>query len=480
MTELVPSHSILLLGLVTLCAGALLVFHGLLSIGDLFAFQMILAEITTNVSELTWSIPSYVQAAVGMRRINELLESKSDVTDLPDAAELPRPVSEITLDGVRFGYAPETAAIKDVSLKIQVGQSVLLVGPSGCGKSTVLNMLMRFYDPNAGSVSYDGRDIRTVTQDSLRSHMSVVLQDSFLFNISIRENIRLGKRGASDGEVEAAAKAAEIHDMIVRMPDGYDTVAGERGGKLSGGERQRIAIARAIISNPAVLLLDEATSSLDHSTADSINASLARIGRGRTVISVTHRLEMGPVADRIFVFKAGGLVEQGCHEELLGRQGLYSELWAKQTGFVVGQDGAAEVEPARLRAIPLLSALDGSVLQALSKLFATERLPANRLVVEFGAPGDKFYVIVRGRVAVWKPDASGVERQLGILESGDHFGEVALVRNTPRTASVRTMTDCLLMTLSRNHFLRLLDDNPRMRDRIEKVVLERFASNEAT
>ncbi len=476
MTELVPSHSIMLIGLATLCVGAVFVFHGLLTIGDLVAFQLILNEVTVNVSEFTWSIPSYVQASVSMQRINELLTERPEVVDQPDAAPLPRPVSEIALNRVSFGYVSGHMNLSEVNLTIPVNQSVLFVGQSGCGKSTVLNLLMRFYDPINGSVTVDGRDIRNVTQDSLRSHMSVVLQESFLFNTSIRENIRMGKSGATDADVEAAARTAEIHDIIMGMPDGYNTMVGERGSSLSGGQRQRVAIARAIISDPAVLLLDEATASLDHATADSINASLARISQGRTMISVTHRLEMGPLVDRIFVFKEGRLVDQGRHDELLESGGLYAELWAKQTGFHIAGDGSAEVAPARLREIPLLTTLDDASREALAELFVTERMPKDRVVVEFGEPGDKFYIIVRGRAAVSKPDSDGAERCVGVLESGDHFGEIALVNKSPRTATVRTVTDCVFLTLSSVHFLRMLKENPRMHAAIDEVMRTRAAS----
>jgi len=188
----------------------------------------------SNASELTWSMLQLLQAGIGMERIEGLLNEKADITDAPDATPLPRPTGEIALDKVSFGYAADRLNLNDVTMKIPIGQSVLLVGPSGCGKSTVLNLLMRFYDSTAGSVSIDGRDVRTTTQDSLRGHMSVVLQENFLFNESIHENIRMGNREARDEEVETAAKAAEIHDVIIKMPQGYDTAVGERGGETLG------------------------------------------------------------------------------------------------------------------------------------------------------------------------------------------------------------------------------------------------------
>jgi ATP-binding cassette subfamily B protein len=352
--------------------------------------------------------------------------------------------------------------------------SLLFVGPSGCGKSTVFNLLMRFYDPASGTVCIDGRDIRTVTQDSVRQHIGVVLQESFLFNTTIRENIRMGKGDATDEEVEAAARTAEMHDIIVKMPQGYDTVVGERGGKLSGGQRQRIAIARAIISNPPILLLDEATSALDPATAASINQSLERISKGRTVISVTHRLEAAPGADGIFVFHEGRLAEQGRHGELLKLNGLYARLWNKQAGFSLSEDGTqARVDAARLRAVPILQELDDASLSTIARFFATEHFPPHRPVVQQGDAGDKFYIIVRGKVSVLRTEASGEEHPLAVLEDGDHFGEVALMERIPRTASVHTLTDCVFLTLQREHFLRLVEANPVLKARLEAITATR-------
>ncbi len=209
----------------------------------------------------------------------------------------------------------------------------------GSGKSTLLNLLLRFYDPLRGSISVDDHDLRTVTQASLRSQIAVVFQENFLFNTTIRENIRMANPQATDHEVEAAAAAAEIHDFIISLPQGYDTLAGERGSRFSGGQRQRIAIARAIIRNPTILILDEATSALDPASEAAINATLTQLARGRTVISITHRLSSIATADRIFVLNHGRLVESGTHNELLAFDGVYRQMWLKQRG-----SGSSEAE----------------------------------------------------------------------------------------------------------------------------------------
>ena len=481
LTERVPNRCMALFGLLTISAGAFLTFYGFLSIGELISFQVLLTGLVTAVGDLTWSAPHLVRAASGMYRIEQLLNEKPDVTEAENAVPLPRPVREIVLRDVTFGYVEGQSNLKNVSLRVPMNQSVLFVGPSGCGKSTVLNLLIRFYDPSQGFVAIDGYDLRSVTEDSLRQHMSVILQESFLFNTTIRENIRFGKRDATDEEVEAAAEMAKMHEIIMSFPKGYDTVVGERGSRLSGGQRQRVAIARAILSDPKILLLDEATSALDTATAASINRSLEQIAKGRTIISVTHRLESAPKANCIYVFQEGQLVESGHHKDLLKRGGLYAQLWRKQTGFVLQDDGSrAEADPGRLRDIPILSVLDEESLQAVAGLFITERYPLDRWIVHEGDPGDRFYIIVRGRVAVSRKESSGLERRVAVLEDGDYFGEIALVRNVPRTASVQALSDCILLSLAGEQFLRLIERSPQMREKIEKAMLERICTPEAS
>lgn len=214
-----------------------------------------------------------------------------------------------------------------------------------------------------------------------------MFQESFLFNTTIRDNIRMGAPEATDEAVEAAARAAEIHDLIMRLPDGYETIVGERGGNLSGGQRQRVAIARALVRDPAILIFDEATSALDPATESAINETLLRIGAERTVISVTHRLAGAVHADQIFVFDHGRLVEAGNHEQLLERGGSYRQLWNKQSGLTVSGDGVrAGIEPARLRAIPILAKLGDQALADLAKLFISERIEESRLVLREGTP----------------------------------------------------------------------------------------------
>jgi len=455
--------------------GALLVFQGLMTIGSLIGFIALLINLGNSVDSVAKVVPEWLQATAGMRRVDEVLSEEPEVRDAPGATALPRIGRDIRLDHVSFSYIGERMSLRDVSLSIQAGQQVALVGRSGSGKSTVLSLLTRFYEPVEGMVAVDGHDLRTVTQESLRAQMGVVFQEAFLFNGSVRDNIRLGKPDANDAEVEAAARAAQIHDVIASSPRGYDTDVGERGGRLSGGQRQRVALARAIVRDPAILLLDEATSGLDPATESAFNRVLAELARDRTVVSVTHRLSGVVHADQIFVLNSGQLVERGTHPELLAANGTYARLWRlQQEGLAISPDGrSAEIAPARLRAMPLFEKLEESSLQAIAARFVTERVPAGRTVFEQGDPGDKFYLIAHGSVEVIRREADDAERWLGVLQDGEVFGEMALLQDTRRNANVRTRTSCLFLTLSRHQFQQLMETEPALRATIQDIARAR-------
>ncbi len=468
----------LVVQVLVLGVGGYMAFRGQLSIGSLAAFQALFGNFKESLASFTHFYPTLVQAGAGMQRIQELLDEKPGVVDLPDAAPLPRLSQEIKFSGVKFGYNPAQLNLNEVNFTIRAGESVAFVGPSGSGKSTVLTILTRFYEPDAGAVAFDGNDVRAVSQESLRGQLGIVFQESILFNTTIRENIRIGKPDATDAEIEAAARAAEMHELILAMPDGYDTNVGERGGRLSGGQRQRIAIARAILRDPRVLVLDEATSALDAGTEASINKTLERVAKGRTVVSVTHRLAAIVNMDRIFVMDRGQLVEQGRHAELLARGGVYARLWEKQSGFVIAEGGSqARVSASRLHSIPMLQSLDSETLNTLADIFITERCPAERDVFREGDPGDKFYIVARGTLTVWIRTADGSQKQIRTLDDGDHFGEIALMEDTPRTATVRTSSDCIFLTLARDPFLKLLEREPQLREAFQKVVAERLKTS---
>jgi ATP-binding cassette subfamily B protein len=276
------------------------------------------------------------QALVDMSEMFRLLGQPAEVTDRPGAKPLVVSGGEVLLDDVHFGYDAERPILKGVTIRVPAGQKVAIVGSSGSGKSTIARLLFRFYDVDGGRLTIDGQDVRDVTLSSLHAQIGVVPQDTVLFNDTIRYNIAYGRDEASEAEVIAAARAAQLHDFIIRLPKGYDTAVGERGLKLSGGEKQRVGIARTLLKNPPILMLDEATSALDTETERDIQDALEAMGRGRTVITIAHRLSTIADADRIVVLEDGQVVEEGTHEALLAREGRYWQLWNRQQSETEG------------------------------------------------------------------------------------------------------------------------------------------------
>src|SRR5262245_21135964 len=327
-TSISGSGSILLI--VAIAGGAALAVRGDLSVGGLVAEIDLLWFVVANLQALSKVVPPMQRAAGGMLRIQEVLDAPQQVVDVAGARPLPPFGETIQFRDVSFGYGDAPQALADVTTTIRAGESIVIVGPSGSGKSTLIGLLLRLHDPTAGAITIDGHDLREVTQLSLRIQIGVVFQQSFLFDTTLRENIRLGKPDATDEDIEAAARDAGIHDFIMSLRDGYDTRAGERGESLSGGQRQRVALARALVRRPAILVLDEPASALDAQTEASIHRTLQELANGRTVISVTHRLTTS-LSDRILVLNGGRLVEEGRHRDLVALGGTYSELWRAQS-----------------------------------------------------------------------------------------------------------------------------------------------------
>jgi ATP-binding cassette subfamily B protein len=313
--------------------GGFQVIGGEISLGQLVTFTMYLGMLVWPIMSIGFVLSRYAEAMVSARRIFEVLDTEPEVKEKPGAVELKNVRGEVCFKDVVFGYDKDKPILRGMSFKVKPGEKVALVGATGSGKSTVIKLIPRFYDPQEGCILIDGVDIRDVKISSLRKHIGIVHQDVFLFPTTIRENIAYGKPNATQDEIERAAKAARIHDFIMSLPKGYDTVVGERGVTLSGGQRQRLAIARALLVNPSILILDDSTSSVDAETEKEIYESLKELVKNKTVFIVTQRLSTLKLSERIIVIEDGKVVEDGTHEELMGKGGVYARLYVSQYAF---------------------------------------------------------------------------------------------------------------------------------------------------
>ena len=315
-----------LVQLIVMVVGTWYVVHDQLSYGGFVGFLLLVEVFFRPVAKITSVLESYPKGIAGFKRFTQLIDTLPDIVDKPDARPVGHLHGDICYQNVSFGYSPQNKIFTDLNLQIRAGETVAFVGPSGAGKTTLCSLLPRFYELDDGTITIDGINIRDMTQQSLRNNIGIVQQDVFLFGGSIRENIAYGKLDASDDEIMAAARQARLDELIESLPDGLDTVVGERGVKLSGGQKQRLSIARIFLKNPPILILDEATSALDTATEQAIQLALTELSHGRTTLVIAHRLATIQNADRIIVVDKEGIVEQGDHHELLARKGAYAKL----------------------------------------------------------------------------------------------------------------------------------------------------------
>jgi ABC-type multidrug transport system fused ATPase/permease subunit len=466
--------------LLVIGVGGYLVIEGEMTVGTLVAFVGLLPTFFQPITALA-NVGQEVQRAAGaLDRMLEVLEEPVEVAEGPDAVRLPPATRELRLESVSFAYDADRPVLRDVSMVVPAGSHVAVVGPSGSGKSTIVNLLLRFWDPDEGRVLVDGHDVRDVTLDSLRGQIGIVFQDTFVFDTTVRENIALAREGATDAEVLEAAQAARLGDWIDSLPAGADTVLGERGVRMSGGQRQRLAIARALLRDPRILILDEATSALDARTEAEILETLQEAASGRTTLSITHRLSLAARSDYVVVLEQGEIVEQGTHGELAHAGGPYERLFEEQTAYAGAGLAPAGVEAARLRTIPLFADLGPSELAALAERLTVEQRPAGDDVVRQGDEGRKLFVVASGELEVLVAGGSG-ERRVNTLNEGDFFGEMALLSDEPCAATVRTTMPSELYSLSRADLASLLERDDQAREAVAgQMAARRRALLDAT
>ncbi len=458
--------------------GAYMVWYNLLSIGSLAAFQALFVGLNHALSDFMANLPALMQAREGMTAIDRLLSESPLIADAPGAEPCPPLTESIAFQDVSFGFAPDQTLLAGVTFSIPRGKAVAVVGTRGSGTGAIVNILERFYDARTGSVLIDGRDVRTLTQESVRARIGVVFQDPTLLEMSVADNIRCGRLDATEHDVLAAARRAEVHSAIAALPSSYATVVKD-GARLTPAQRQRIALARALIRRPDVLVLDDVTSTLDPHEESAFMATIGRLRKELTVLDVSGRLATTVDMDTIIVMDAGRIVEQGSHAELMARNGAYIDLWNKQSGFTFSDDGnEAQIAADRLREFPIFSSLQTAQLEDIVRYISSESVAADRVVVQEGDPGEYFYIIVRGVVDISKRMDDGTDMHVATLESGDHFGEVSLLRNEPRTATVRTMVPTMFLLLHRSHFSRLLESAPGLREALEAKFQQRMGAEQ--
>ena len=358
-------------------------------------------------------------------------------------------IKKISFENVHYSYSYKSKTLRNISFSISAGDNVAFVGSSGAGKSTLLNLLIGFYKASKGVVKLNGYDINDYQMEEIHKHFGVVLQNPYLFNLTIRENIELGYIGSDEESIIQAAKLAEIHDDIMALPDGYDTLIDANANNLSSGQKQRIAIARALVGNPSILILDEITSNLDAATEAAINDCIKKLAEVKTIIWVTHRLNTVHSSSKLFVLHGGKIIESGMHNDMFQKHGMYKRLWERQNYLALNTQ-IQTVNPKLLFNIPLFNVLPESHYPVLAEHFILQDMPAGMTIFYTDELDDKIYIIISGSVL-----AKGKHIK-GLIDSV-YFGEDALLKNTRRTFTAVTTQPCTFLVLQQRRFQHLLE-----------------------
>lgn len=444
--------------------GGYQVTQGYMTLGTLVALTGLLPSVVEPVTSLANLTETLQKSSGALQRITQLLDEPVTVDDPADPVELGTPTGLVELHDVSFAYLGGRRAVDGVTLRFEPGSQTAIVGESGSGKSTLLALLMRFYDPSSGSATLDGTDLRRLRIGDLRSVAGLVSQDTVTFDATLRENIVLGRVDVTDAQIEAAVRAARLEDFVSTLPQGLDTLLGERAARLSGGQRQRVGIARALLSDPLVLLLDEPTSALDRHVEQELLETLSAARRGRTTVTVTHRVDTVAAADMIVVMQDGRVAEVGTHDDLVRSAGPYAALLRRTRQGVTPTD--------RLATIPLFSGVPTDAMAELEARVLSEQVPAGTEVVTEGDPSEATYVIRSGRAAV-EMGPPAARRHVRTLGPGDFFGELVLAGQQWRTASVRALDDLQLAVLHVGAYREVAARHSSLEDAVTQAVSAR-------